>query len=132
MDDLAFLRSRIESYADYTNDDDRRLADEQIRAYVGEALARVRERLQPASAAAETLDRLVLRCQFADQRVIRSLDETTPAAAEITQLHGLDRELVTLADREPAAGLEALVAYLGEVESLLDRRNRLILGTPAR
>jgi hypothetical protein len=123
MDDLAFVRERIESYADYTNSDDRRLSDEQIRAYVGEALSRLLERLRPDGDAGEALEQLISRCQFADQHVIRVLDETTPTPAQIGQFHGLDRALVALADREPTVSSSDLAGYLAEIGAALDRRS---------
>jgi hypothetical protein len=131
MDDLGFLRERIESYADYTNDGDRRLVDDQIRAYVGEALARLRERLQPAGADGETLERLILRCQFADQPLARVLDALTPDAAEMAAIHRRDRELVTLADRADAVTAADVDVFLKQIETQLDARVHTITDAPA-
>jgi hypothetical protein len=127
MEDLAFLRERIQSYADYTNDDDRRRCDEQVRAYLGEALARVVERLAPADPVAETLERVVLRCQFADQRVIRAFDVEAFDAGIIAALRQHDRELVNLADRAATLDAAALRVYVADVDAKLDARARLIL-----
>jgi len=126
MDDLAFLRERIESYADYTNDDSRRLVDEQIRAYVGEALSRVLERLQPSGTSGEALARALLRCQFADQRVVRALDAEDMSEAEIASMHRADRDLVALADRADTVDAAALDAYLAEIEAAFDRRSQIV------
>jgi hypothetical protein len=126
MDDLAFIRERIESYADYTNDVDRRLSDEQIRAYIGEALARTRERLQPAGSTADKLDALVLRCEFADQREIHAFDVDHIPPQGLARILGADRELARLAsgaDAVDAAGLDSL---LEGVEAALDARFRII------
>jgi hypothetical protein len=130
MDDVAFVRERIESYADYTNDDARRLADEQIRAYVGEALARVRERLAPTGVAAETLEGVLLRCQFADQAVIRALDDDV-TADDLAALHAFDRELVGLADGADVIEKAGLDAYVARVDATIERRARLVISAAA-
>ena len=126
MDDLAFLRERIESYADYTNDDRRRLADEQIRAYVGEALSRVLERLQPSGSPGEALARVLLRCQFADQIVVRALDLAEPNDSEIASIHAVDRDLVGLADRGDTVEATAVGTYAAQIDVAFDRRRQII------
>jgi hypothetical protein len=126
MDDLAFLRERIESYADYTNDAASVLADEQIRAYVGVALSSIFERLEPAGASGDALARVLLRCQFADQRVVRALDTAEPAVRELAAIRAIDRDLVTLADGAATVAATALVAYLGEIDAALNRRAEII------
>jgi hypothetical protein len=130
MDDTAFLHGRIESYAGYTNDAQRRRSDEQIRAYVGEALARVRERLRPAGVASEALDRLLVRCEFADQHVAHAFDAVSVGADEIDATAAADRELVALADRADEVDAAELEAFLAQIGAALDRRWRDI-GGPA-
>ncbi len=125
---MAFVRARIESYADYTNDDARRLADEQIRAYVGEALGRVGERLRPGGAVAEALERVLLRCQFADQSVVRAFDIHDLTAAEVAALHAVDRELIGLADRADTVAVAALDGYVARIDETLDRRALIVTG----
>jgi hypothetical protein len=124
MDDTAFLHERIESYAGYTNDVDRQRSDEQIRAYVGEALARVRARLRPAGAAREALERLLVRCEFADQAVAHAFNAVDVDADEIAATAAADRELVTLADRAGDVGAAELDAFLAQIGAALDRRWR--------
>jgi hypothetical protein len=126
MDDTAFLHERIESYAGYTNDIDRQRSDEQIRAYVGEALARVRARLRPAGAASEALERLLVRCEFADQGVAHAFDAVDVDADEIAATAAADRELVTLADRAGEVETAQLEPFLAQVGAALDRRWRSI------
>jgi hypothetical protein len=126
MDDLAFIRERIESYADYTNDVNRRLTDEQIRAYVGEALARTRERLQPAGPAADKLDALVLRCEFADQREIHAFDVDHIPPEGLARIVGADRELVRLACGSDAVDAAGLHRFLEGVQAALDARFRVV------
>jgi hypothetical protein len=132
MDDLAFVRERIESYADYTNDDERRLADEQVRAYVGEALARLFERLEPSGTAAEMLAGVLLRCQFADQTVVRAMDTSGDVSpSELTALHASDRDLIALADRGDSIDAAGLEAYLTAIDAGLDKRAHIVLAGAA-
>lgn len=120
MDDLAFLRSSIPDYADYSDVDRRRQVDKQIRARLGEALSDVRERLRPAGALAERLDGLILRCEFADQRVIRAADHASFDAALADRIHQLDRRLVESAERLGS------LAVPGDVSAELDTAARLL------
>jgi hypothetical protein len=124
MDDTAFLHERIESYAGYTNDAARQHSDEQIRAYVGEALARERERLSPAGAASEALERLLVRCEFADQALAHAFDAIDVGADEIAATAAADRELVTLADRAGTVGPGELMPLLAQIAAAFDRRWR--------
>jgi hypothetical protein len=122
MDDTAFLHERIESYAGYTNDVARQRSDEQIRAYVGEALARLRERLRPAGAASEALERLLVRCEFADQAAAHAFDSVEVSADEIAATAAADRELATLAVRAGDVAAAELEPFLARVGVALDRR----------
>ncbi len=127
MDDLAFVRERIESYADYTNDDSRRLVDEQIRAYVGEAVSRLQERLGPDGAAGDALSAILLRCQFADQHVVRALEAATVDGTDFSAVHKLDRDLTAAAERADSIAPPSLDDYLTEISTLLDARTRVLL-----
>jgi hypothetical protein len=132
MDDTAFLQGRIQSYAGYTNDVARRQSDEQIRAYVGEALTRLQERLAPAGAASEALERLLLRCEFADQAVAHAFDAIDVPDAEIAASAAADRELVTLADRADTVDAAELKAFFAQIGGAFDRRWRGVAAPPAR
>ena len=131
MDDTAFLHERIESYAGYTNDAARQRSDEQIRAYVGEALTRLRERLSPAGAASEALERLLVRCEFADQAVAHAFDAIDVSAGDIAATAAADRELVTLADRADSTDAAELEALLAQIAAAFDRRWRSV-AAPAK
>jgi hypothetical protein len=134
MDDTAFLHERIESYAGYTNDAARQRSDEQIRAYVGEALTRLRERLSPAGAASEALERLLVRCEFADQAVAHAfdaIDAIDVSAGDIAATAAADRELVTLADRADSTDAAELEALLAQIAAAFDRRWRSV-AAPAK
>ncbi len=109
------IRGFIPAYAGRADAPARRLADQQVRAWVGERLAAVRDRL-PAGPASPVLDDVILHCEFGDQHVIKALEDERlgldDAAAVIERA---DRTLLqTAADSESvdAAGLAAFVERL--------------------
>jgi len=123
MDDLTFLRSRIAEYADYRNQDARHLVDKQVRAYVGEAVASLQERLLPTGEAGEMIEDVLMRCEFSDQRVIRATDHGSFVDdVLVNQIHEIDRALVEAADRAPDIDASTLPAFAKEVCELFDRR----------
>lgn len=123
MDDLTFLRSRIADYADYRDQDARHQVDKQVRAYVGEAVASLQERLLPTGEAGEMIEDVLMRCEFSDQRVIRASDHGSFVDdALVNQIHQIDRGLIEAADRAPEIDGAALPAFSHEVCGLFDRR----------
>ncbi len=131
MSDLDFLRGRIAGYADYADPAARHQVDQQVRAYLGEALSEARERLQPTGALAERLDSLLLRCEFSDQRAIRAADRAAYDRVLIDRMHALDRELVRLADAARAAAEDgALSGLIAESDRVLDERFGALAAVP--
>jgi hypothetical protein len=132
MTDLAFIRTRIPTYADYANEGARHEVDKQIRAWIGEALSEARARLSPSGGLGERLDGMVLRCEFSDQRVIRAADHARFDEKLNDRVHQLDRELIEIADRVRAASNEdELSSALDEVARLLDERFGAIADAPS-
>jgi hypothetical protein len=132
MTDLEYLRSRIPGYADYADEGARHEVDKQIRAYLGEALAAARDRLNPAGALMERLDGLILRCEFSDQRVIRAADHARFGPDLIDRVHQLDREIAECADAvRAAATADDLATALDTAARLLDERFGAIADAPA-
>lgn len=132
MDDLAFLRERIESYADYTNAADRRRSDEQIRAYVGEALIDLRDRLAPHGADGEALERLLMRCEFADQNMAHAFDAISVDPAEVAATAAADRNLATLAGDAATVDAAGLATLLARIDAAFDRRWQSVGAAPKR
>jgi hypothetical protein len=131
MTDLESLRSRVPGYADYANADARHEVDKQIRAWLGEALSEVRERLLPSGALAERLDGLILRCEFSDQRVIRAADHASFDPELVDRVHALDRAIVDVADRiREVSSNDDLSAVLDDAARLLDERFGAIAEAP--
>ncbi|HEY0613028.1 MAG TPA: hypothetical protein VGC96_00240 [Candidatus Elarobacter sp.] len=133
MTDLEIIRSRIPGYAGYAGDDARHEVDKQIRAYLGEALAAARDALRPPAAVGEQLEGLLLRCEFADQRVLRAADHARFDAALVERLHCLDRELIEAADGVRATTApESLAGALDAAARALDERLGAIAEAPSR
>ena len=133
MTDLELLRARLPGYADYADESARHEVDKQIRAVLGEALAAARDRLKPAGALGERLDGLLLRCEFADPRVIRAADHARFGASLVERVHALDREILECADRIRAtATADELTTELDAAARYLDERFGAISDAPSR
>ncbi len=78
MDALSQIKALISDFAGYAGDEQRRLADEQIRAYVGERLAALPgahlDALGPDQRA--RYDRVLLLCEFMNQAALDALKKT--------------------------------------------------------
>ncbi len=127
-DGMTFLRSRIPAYADYGDEDARHLVDKQVRAYVGEALGLLRQRWSPALAAelAEQLERVLMMCEFTNQQLIAMLGHARLTDVALQELHEVDRDLISTADRAAEIDAEALEAYLVELDHLFARRAKAV------
>lgn len=112
MEPDEFLRARIPGYAGLDDAQARRLADEQVRAYVGERLAVLRDASGPAGDDRTRLERLLLRAQFANQHAFHGFDETA-GSEQIETVSRLDADLIAAAEN---GNLEAL-------EETFDRRD---------
>lgn len=134
MDGLSFLKDRIPAYADYGDEDARHLVDKQVRAYVGEALSTIRERLSAnlAETVSEQLEKTLLMCEFSNQQLIHILDHAHLSNTEIEELHEVDHELIQTADRADAIEASKLDAYLSELTSLFARRAQAVFWSEDR
>jgi hypothetical protein len=128
MDDLTFVRERIPEYGDYSDETTRHLTDEYVRAYVGERLSDVRDRLDGEldPAARKTLEELLLRCQFTDQVFIRWIDHARLEAPAVAHLHQIDRTLVELADRVESAGAPEVGDIFHQMDIAFERRHECL------
>jgi hypothetical protein len=132
MSDLEYLKGRIADYADYADRGARHHVDQQIRAWLGEALSAARERLTPDGPVAEQIDGMLLRCEFSDQRVVRVADHARFDPALVDRIHELDRQIVEAADRIRAAvAVEELATALDDAARLLDQRFGAIADAPS-
>ena len=122
-DDLTRIRARVPAYAGVDDPGARRSSDQHLRAWSGELLAGLRERIPPGTVR-ERLDAIVVRCEFGDQRLITAFEEhgTLNDPAPLARYLAADRATVEAVDaavaaREPEAferALEAVGAALNE------------------
>jgi hypothetical protein len=124
MDALAEVTQRIPAFAGYATEEDRRLSDELVRSYLGEALADLQDRLTLDPATCPALETLVLRCEFANQMVYRTYADTEVDDAAGAKLAASDACVLDLADRAATADTSGVDAYLAEAKAALDDRDR--------
>jgi hypothetical protein len=124
-DDLAFLAAAVPGFPGYADEVDRRGSDERVRAFLGEALAALRNRLDGAldRPLRDRLDAAIFRCEFVDQRHVGAVERRLIRASEIETLARADRELVESACGLATLDANALGARLDAIATLLDRRS---------
>jgi hypothetical protein len=115
-EEMIEIRTAIPAYPGHADAHARRLADQQVRAWVGERLAALRERLPIPPDLAAAFEDLLFHCQFGDQHVIKALEDDRFAGAEhVAVVEAEDAKLLgaaVAADRVDAAGLPAFQATL--------------------
>jgi len=129
---LADIKSRVPDFAGYADESTRRLADEQIRAIAGEALALLHfnhEEYFNTPEVTGTYDRLILRCEFTNQVVFKEFEYETLSEERKTAIARADGALIDTALRAEAVTAEQLPAYLGDLEKALDNRDTALTGT---
>lgn len=124
MEALERIRSFIEGFAGYEAAEQRRLSDEQIRAFVGEVLAQLPAvEIDNLSAGERSYyDRVLLRCEFINQEVFRIFD-SDPTQARITATLIADVRVVEAATalREvKSVTLNGVLVQLSEAFDLRD------------
>lgn len=110
---------------DYAGHDDaiaRRRSDQQVRAWVGELLAELQDRL-PLDGVRERVDALLMRCEFADQHVVHAIeDDRFGQAAFAAAIEDYDRKLVVAAAACPTVTVSGLNALIGAIECAFTER----------
>jgi hypothetical protein len=125
MDALERLRARIADFPGYDGEHNRRLADEFVRSYLGEALANVlAERSQLSPDLQSRLDALLLQLGFADPKSFAThhVIEGLVKPGEEDEVATQDAATVELADRARSVDPSALPGLLDEVARTLDLR----------
>lgn len=125
MDALALLRSKINTFPGYVTQDDRRLADELVRSYLGEALALARTRLGELPDALESrFGDIILRAGFRNQIAFKAFEYATLDGARVARVAANDARLLELAEQAAAVSATDLPAYLDTVVEAFDARDR--------
>ncbi|HEY8312912.1 MAG TPA: hypothetical protein VIG51_01955 [Candidatus Baltobacteraceae bacterium] len=121
---LEQIRSAIADFDGYGDEESRRRSDQLIRSYLGERLAAYRSEHGDSGA----FDALVLRCEFMDQRIFKAFESSNPDRGRIDALLAADLEVVALAGRTAALGLEDLPGFVNASNAALDRRDAAMRG----
>lgn len=147
---LSNLASYIPGFAGYKAVEDRRIADKQLRAVIGERLARVKARLDPLmdsisrggsmdglaliDQSGRKLNRVIDRMRFADYGYTAVFDRVQLGEAEVTRLYEYDAGIMSqlgsfddaVSTVEQAAGdpdrLRTALAKLDALTAEFDRR----------
>ena len=125
--DVSALRVLIPSYAGHDDAPARRLSDQQIRAWTGESLADLQDRIAVA-AVQDRFDALLMRCEFGDQLVIRALEADAcgePEAAATVEAH--DAGVIAAAARAKTVAQDGLDALIGDLERAFDERAAAVI-----
>lgn len=124
MDALERIRAIIGGFGGYHEAESRRASDEQVRAFVGEALAALPAVEIDALAAEERscYDRVLLRCEFINQEVFRAFD-SDPTAGRVEATLLADVGVLEAAAELRATRSAALNGVLVRLQDALDRRD---------
>jgi hypothetical protein len=121
-EDLAPEPSIVPGYAGHGDALARHRSDQQVRAWVGELLVDLQERLT-VDGVREQFDALLLRCEFADQHVIHAIEDQRFAADEFAvAIEEYDRKLVAAAGACPTVTAEELTGLLEALEAAFVER----------
>jgi hypothetical protein len=134
MDPLQLLNDKIANFPGYATDDARKVSDEEVRSYLGEALADIEARLALADpGSAQQIGDLLLRVGFTNQAVYHAYEEKARNAhGPFDGVPDADARVIELAQRAAQVDAAGLSAYLAEAASALDARDAAMGGkTPA-
>ena len=126
-DDVTDLRAMLPAYAGHADASARRLSDQQIRAWTGEALVDLQDRVA-LDGLQERFDALLMRCEFGDQHVIKALEKDAferPDAAAAVEKH--DVAIASVAAQLKSVAADNVAALLAELEHAFDARATAVL-----
>jgi hypothetical protein len=125
MEPMELLSSKIENFPGYATDDARKLSDEEVRSYLGEALADLEVRLGAASEAPiARIGDLLLRVGFTNQAAYKIYEEEARnRSVGFDEVASADARVVALADRATSIDAAASPGYLEEVSDALNCRD---------
>jgi len=128
---LDAIKTRIPEFAGYGDEISRRLADEQIRASVGEALALLNERHGDyfSGEVMTSYDALIRRCEFVNQSVFRFIEYAALSDNRKVELARVDYALVEKAAQAQEVTAKTLAAYLRDLEAAFGNRDGAIIAS---
>lgn len=128
MDALERIRSIISGFAGYGEPGQRRVADEQIRGFVGETLAELPAVEIDAMTAEERAcyDQVLLRCEFANQDAFRVFDGD-PTPGRVLATLTADADVVEMARAIREAAGQRPNGTLAALSEAFDKRDAAML-----
>lgn len=127
MELLEQLRAKISGFPGYDGELERRLSDEYVRSYLGEALADLAARDVLPPELRERVDEAILRVGFANQHAFAAHARgKTPDARDESAVAAADAATVALADRAASLDGASAASYLDQVTATLDKRDAAI------
>ena len=128
MTDLEYLQARVPGFAGYADEESRHESDRRVRAIVGAALADAQARLvdRLAGDVSTSLEALIFRCEFPDQRYVTELDHRHLEEQQLATLARIDRALVEQAESVSSAGPAEIPALVSEIDLQLAHRDDLV------
>lgn len=127
MTPTEFLSEQIAGFPGYADEDGRRMADELVRSYMGEALAELQVRLAPLDAATEgRIGDLLIRIGFTNQSAFRTFLEAARTRTDFDDVAAADQRVVEIADDAGTVDAAGLPAYLDTVVEAFDRRDAVM------
>jgi hypothetical protein len=131
-DELIQIRSAIPNFAGFADVPARRLSDQQVRAWVGERLAALRER-EPRATDGSDFEDAIVHCQFGDQHVIKALEDGRFGEPErVAVLEAEDIRLLTIAAGADTVTSDGVSAFVAAVREALLRRNAAIVALDSK
>ncbi len=127
MDALTKIRAKINDFPGYGAETDITRSDEETRAYLGERLAALQERLNEAPAAVQSLDPLIQRAAFANQRILAPLELPDIHPLAESAVAEADLTLLELADTAADVDSSQLRDYAARVAAAFDARDAALM-----
>ena len=124
MDPLELLNERMNDFPGYATDSDRRLADEMVRAFLGEMLADLQVKLAPLDEAVTSqIGDLLFRSGFTNQIAFRPYEAAELSEAGVTEIATADVRAIDLADVAATVRKDGLPSFLADVTAAFDARD---------
>jgi hypothetical protein len=121
-EDTASPALLVPDYAGHGDTVARRRSDQQVRAWVGELLVDLQDRL-PLDGVRARVEALLMRCEFADQHVVRAIEDNRFGADDFAvAIEDYDRKLVTVAGACPTVTAAELGGLIDAIERAFAER----------
>jgi len=122
--DAMELQAMIPQFPGYLDEAARRLSDELVRSYAGEAVAGLVDRLRPLDPALEArFDVALMRAGFTNQVAFRGYESAVLSPDRSAAMLAADTLLATLAQRAASVDIQSAPGYLDELAAAFDARD---------